>query len=60
MGKVFNSFFFATNMVQKIILTTPTEKLEEFKKMLEDFPLIVGAGVNLDNIHEQLRITDGP
>ena len=35
-------------------------ELEEFKKMLEDFPLIVGAGVNLDNIHEQLRITDGP
>jgi len=40
-------------------IATPTEKLEEFRRLLERFPLIVGAGVNLDNIQEQLRIVDG-
>jgi len=40
-------------------IATPTEKLEEFKRLLGDFPLIVGAGVNLDNAYEQLGTTDG-
>jgi len=40
-------------------IATPTEKLEEFKRLLGNFPLIVGAGVNLDNAYEQLSITDG-
>ena len=38
---------------------TPIEKLREFKRLLEDFPLIVGAGVNLNNVYEQLTISDG-
>jgi len=40
-------------------IETPTEKLIEYKKLLGNFPLIVGAGVNLDNISEQLKIADG-
>ena len=40
-------------------IATPMEKLEEFRRLLGDFPLIVGAGVNIDNAYEQLRITDG-
>ena len=40
-------------------IETPIEKLKEFKRLLRDFPLIVGAGVNLDNVYEQLKITDG-
>jgi len=38
---------------------TPIEKLRKFKSLLGEFPLIVGAGVNLDNIYKQLEITDG-
>jgi len=38
---------------------TPTEKLKQFRELLGDFPLIVGAGVNLGNVCEQLSITDG-
>ena len=50
-------------------IETPIEKLEEYKRFLRklskdfqlpyDFPLIVGAGVNLDNVKEQIRIADG-
>lgn len=40
-------------------IETPIEKLIEYKKMLEDFPLIVGAGVNINNVYEQLKIADG-
>ena len=40
-------------------IETPIEKLKEFRNLLEDFPLLVGAGVNLDNIYSQLKITDG-
>jgi len=40
-------------------IETPTEKLIEFKRILGDFPLIVGAGVNLNNVYEQLSITNG-
>ena len=38
---------------------TPTDKLRQYKKILGEFPLIVGAGVNLDNVCEQLMIADG-
>ena len=37
----------------------PTEKLSEFRKVLGDFPLIVGAGVTADNVCEKLRFADG-
>jgi len=38
---------------------TPIEKLREFRRLLGTFPLIVGAGVNAGNLHEQLKICDG-
>lgn len=37
----------------------PTEKLAEFKDVLGDFPLIVGAGVTADNVCEKLQFADG-
>ncbi|WP_291237522.1 BtpA/SgcQ family protein [Frisingicoccus sp.] len=37
----------------------PTEKLSEFKTVLKDFPLIVGAGVTADNVCEKLKYADG-
>lgn len=40
-------------------IETPIEKLKEFKKLLGNFPLIVGAGVNLNNVYEQLKVTNG-
>ncbi len=40
-------------------IETPIQKLHDFKKILKEFPLIVGAGVNKDNIKEQLEIADG-
>jgi len=40
-------------------IETPIEKLREYKRLLRNFPLIVGAGVNLENISEQLKICDG-
>ena len=40
-------------------METPLNKLREYKRLLNDFPLIVGAGVNLDNVYDQLSITDG-
>jgi hypothetical protein len=38
---------------------TPIQKLREYKKLLGEFPLIVGAGVNLQNVYEQLQICNG-
>tara|TARA_Y100000310_G_C20539818_1_gene742663 strand:- start:253 stop:963 length:711 start_codon:yes stop_codon:yes gene_type:complete len=38
---------------------TPAGKLREYKILLEEFPLIVGAGVNVGNVYEQLGIADG-
>lgn len=40
-------------------ITTPLEKLQEYKTLLGDFPLIVGAGVKLKNVNEQLKYADG-
>ena len=40
-------------------IETPIEKLIQFKELLKDFSLIVGAGVNGDNAYEQLKIADG-
>lgn len=40
-------------------IETPTSKLREFKSYLGDFPLIVGAGLNLANAYEQLSVADG-
>jgi uncharacterized protein len=38
---------------------TPIEKIIEFREIIGDKPLIVGAGLNLDNVQEQLSIADG-
>jgi uncharacterized protein len=40
-------------------IETPTEKLRVFKNYLGNFPLIVGAGLNINNAYEQLKIADG-
>ena len=38
---------------------TPMAKVEEYKSITGDFPVIVGAGVTLDSIDDTLRISDG-
>jgi predicted TIM-barrel enzyme len=40
-------------------IETPLPKLIGYKNILGDFPLIVGAGMNSYNAHEQLKIADG-
>tara|TARA_Y100000310_G_scaffold342276_1_gene444806 strand:+ start:1742 stop:2461 length:720 start_codon:yes stop_codon:yes gene_type:complete len=40
-------------------IETPIEKLITYKEKLDNFPLIVGAGVNLENAYEQLNVADG-
>ena len=37
----------------------PTEKLMEFRDVLDGFPLIVGAGVTAGNVCEKLEYADG-
>ena len=38
---------------------TPMDKIIEFRKLVGDFPLIVGAGLTPKNVYEQLMIADG-
>jgi membrane complex biogenesis BtpA family protein len=38
---------------------TPLNKIKEFRKTIGDHPLVVGAGLNLDNAYDQLIIADG-
>ena len=50
--------------LNETMIETPIKKLMDYKKILgsilnKEFPLIVGAGVNLNNVHEQLEIADG-
>ena len=40
-------------------IETSIEKILQFREIIGDFPLIVGAGVTPDNAHEQLENTDG-
>jgi predicted TIM-barrel enzyme len=40
-------------------IETPIEKLRIFKNYLKEFPLIVGAGLNITNVYEQMKIVDG-
>jgi len=37
-------------------IETPIKKLRQFKEVLKDFPLIIGAGVNLSNVYDQLQM----
>lgn len=39
-------------------METPIQKLRTFRSYMGEFPLIVGAGVNPENVYEQLRIAD--
>ena len=38
---------------------TSIKKLREFRQHLQNFPFVVGAGVTLENVTEQLKYTDG-
>lgn len=38
---------------------TPFAKVREFKSVLKDFPVLVGAGVTLDTVQETFRLADG-
>lgn len=40
-------------------LLTPFGKVEQFKAIVKDFPVIVGAGVTLDTVQETFRLGDG-
>lgn len=40
-------------------IETPMRKLVEFKEIIGDFPLIVGAGVNNESVQKQLRVVNG-
>jgi len=38
---------------------TPIEKIEEFRRIIGDQPLIVGAGLTPENVKKQLELADG-
>ena len=40
-------------------MDSPTEKLIEFRSVLHEYPLIVGAGVTVDTVEEKLKYSDG-
>jgi hypothetical protein len=40
-------------------IATPFKKIEGFKEVLNDFPVIVGAGVTLSTVEETFRKADG-
>lgn len=40
-------------------INTDIEKIREFRRIIGDFPLIVGAGMTIDTCVEQLSIADG-
>jgi uncharacterized protein len=39
-------------------LETPLDKAKKFKEIIKDFPLIIGAGLNMENCIESLTIGD--
>ncbi len=40
-------------------METPIEKLKDFRRLMGDYPLIVGAGLNAENAYWQLGVADG-
>ncbi len=38
---------------------TPLDKLRDFRRIMDTYPLIVGAGVTAENVRQQLAICDG-
>jgi len=39
--------------------STPLDKIIKFREVLKDFPLIIGACLNIDNVSEQMKYADG-
>ena len=40
-------------------IPTPFGKVEEFKSVVKDYPVIVGAGVTIETVGETFRVADG-
>lgn len=40
-------------------LATPMEKVKEFKAVVKDFPVVVGAGVTIASLHDMKMYSDG-
>lgn len=40
-------------------IETEDEKIKKFKEILSDFPLIIGAGITLENAKDKLKYADG-
>jgi len=40
-------------------LQTPDQKIQDFRTIIGDFPLIVGAGVTLETLKDKIDVTDG-
>lgn len=40
-------------------MNTDIEKIQQFREIMGDFPLIVGAGLTTDNVVQQLTVADG-
>jgi uncharacterized protein len=40
-------------------ISTPLSKIQNFRRIIGDYPLIVGSGLNSENAFEQLSIADG-
>jgi hypothetical protein len=38
---------------------TPIGKIQKFREIMRDYPLVIGAGLNLDNLYEQLPLSNG-
>ena len=38
---------------------TPLDKIKQFRELCGDHPLIVGAGVDINNVQEQMKYADG-
>lgn len=55
----------ATNRCDAVVVTgnatgevTDIEKIKEFRSHLQDFPLVVGAGITVENAKEQMKYCD--
>ncbi|WP_218145952.1 BtpA/SgcQ family protein [Bacillus sp. MUM 116] len=40
-------------------MQTPIDKIKEFRRMIKDFPLVIGAGMTPENSAEQLEVANG-
>lgn len=56
----------ATKLCDAVVVTgqgtgkeTPIEKIKRFKEVLGDFPIVIGAGINSENIKDQMQLANG-